>query len=139
MLDASKYLEAQEGIYEVALQEIKQGKKVTHWMWFIFPTIANRFAQTDYNIKYALNSIDEVIEYYNHPILGKRLIEITIALEQLPEQNIENIFPKKDVKKLIACMTLFMQLPNTNPIFFKVINKYLNSQIDKPTLELLKT
>ena len=74
--DLSRFLEAQQCNYDKALGEIQQGEKQSHWMWFIFPQIIG-FGFTDFNIFYTIKNIEEARDYYNHPILGKRLIEIS--------------------------------------------------------------
>lgn len=133
-----RFVLAQESTYNQALIEIKNGKKETHWIWFIFPTIANRFAATDYNIKYAITNLEEAIQYYKHPILGKRLIEITTELYKLQEKTIEDIFPKPDIKKVKSCMTLFSLVPNSNPVFKSVLDKFYNGETDVLTIGFLK-
>lgn len=133
-----RFIIAQKEQYEKALFEIKNGRKETHWIWYIFPTIKNRFADTDFNIKYAISNLDEAILYYNHPILGNRLIEITTELYKLNDKTIENIFPKPDIKKVKSCMTLFNMVPNSNPVFLSILNKYFNSENDDLTIEILK-
>ncbi len=134
-MDFEKYLKTQEVNYSIALSEIKSGKKKSHWIWYIFPTIANRFINSEYNIKYAIQNKEEAIEYLNHEILGKRLIEITTELANLPTNKIEDIFPKPDIKKVKACMTLFQQISDNNEVFSKVLEKYFNNQRDENTLK----
>lgn len=133
-----RFVLAQESTYPQALIEIKNGKKETHWIWYIFPTIAKRFANTEYNIKYSILNIEEAIQYYNHPILGKRLIEITTVLYKLQDKSIEDIFPKPDIKKVKSCMTLFSMVQNANPVFKLVLDKFFNGETDFRTLEFLK-
>ncbi len=132
-----KYLQAQENTYLQALSEIKAGKKQSHWIWFIFPTIASRFAPTEYNIKYALQNKQEAIDYLNHPILGQRLIEITTELFKSPTTNIQDIFPKPDIKKIKACMTLFYKIAPEIDMFQKVIIKYYLAEFDQTTIQLV--
>lgn len=134
-MDFEKYIKAQEENYSKALSEIKSGKKKSHWIWFIFPTIANRFINSEFNIKYAIQNKQEAIEYLNHEILGKRLIEITTELANLPSNKIEDIFPKPDIKKVKASMTLFEHISNNEDVFSKVLEKYFNNQRDEITLK----
>lgn len=136
-MDFEKYLTAQENTYQIALSEIKAGKKQTHWIWFIFPTIANRFAPTEYNIKYALQNKQKAIDYLNHPILGPRLIEITTELYNSTKENTQDIFPKPDIKKIKACITLFYKISPEIDIFSKVIKKYYLDEFDEMTINLL--
>lgn len=132
----NRYVSAQEDTYNEALAEIKNGKKVSHWMWFIFPQIAG-LGFTDYNVFYAINNLKEANEYLNHPVLGKRLIEISNALLNIEGKTAVEIFGKPDERKLKSCMTLFNLLDYPNPIFQEVLNKYFQGAADEKTLELL--
>lgn len=132
----SRFLEAQQSTYETALSEIQQGKKQSHWMWFIFPQIIG-LGFTDYNIFYAIKNMDEAQAYYNHPILGKRLIEISEAMLAIQNKTALEILGKPDTRKLKSCMTLFTQLPNASPVFQQVLNKFYNGELDKKTLDIL--
>lgn len=132
----NRFLNAQQNTYQQALAEIKNGQKESHWMWFIFPQIAG-LGFTDYNIFYAIKNIEEAQAYYNHPILGKRLIEISAAIQLVQNKTALEILGKPDTRKLKSCMTLFNQLPYANPIFQKVLNKYYQGKQDERTLEIL--
>ncbi|MNG08316.1 hypothetical protein D3C84_916640 [compost metagenome] len=105
-------------------------------MWFIFPQIAG-LGFTDYNVFYAINNLKEANEYLNHPVLGKRLIEISNALLNIEGKTAVEIFGKPDERKLKSCMTLFNLLDYPNPIFQEVLNKYFQGAADEKTLELL--
>ncbi|MBK0369842.1 DUF1810 domain-containing protein [Flavobacterium agrisoli] len=134
----NRFLQAQTNTYATALEEIQNGQKQSHWMWFIFPQIAG-LGFTDYNIFYAIKNIKDAQAYYNHPILGKRLIEISEAILQVQNKTALEILGKPDSRKLKSCMTLFLQLPNAAPIFQKVLDKYYNAAQDEKTIEILKT
>lgn len=133
----NRFLEAQETKFNDALSEIKNGKKRTHWMWFIFPQITG-LGFTDFNIYYAIQNKEEAIQYLNHPILGKRLIEITKAVAEINGKTALEIFGKPDERKLKSCMTLFSILNNPNPIFQQVLDKYYKGMEDENTLQLIK-
>lgn len=132
----NRFLEAQESTYKEALAEIKNGKKESHWMWFIFPQIAG-LGFTDFNIFYAIQNKEEATQYINHPILGKRLIEITKAILGIKGKTALEILGKPDERKLKSCMTLFSTLANPNPVFQKVLDKYFQGNTDQKTLEIL--
>lgn len=133
----NRFLEAQQTKFNDALSEIKNGKKRTHWMWFIFPQIAG-LGFTDFNIYYAIQNKEEATQYLNHPILGKRLIEITKAVAEINGKTALEIFGKPDERKLKSCMTLFNILNNPNPIFQQVLDKYYKGLQDENTLQLVK-
>src|SRR5687768_7508760 len=109
-----RFITAQQNDYPAALAEIKQGRKRSHWMWYIFPQIAGLgFSET--SRYYALKNIAEAQEYLNHPILGSRLIEICTVLLKLPTNNATHVFGSPDDLKLRSCITLFAVLQHTNP------------------------
>lgn len=136
MYTLNRFLEAQESKYQDALNEIQQGKKQTHWMWYIFPQIKG-LGSTDYNIFYGIENIEEAQKYYNHPILGKRLIEITQALLQIKNKTALEIMGTPDDRKLKSCMTLFSLLSHPNKVFQEVLDKYFDGEQDLKTIEML--
>jgi uncharacterized protein (DUF1810 family) len=133
----NRFLEAQETKYNDALYEIKNGKKLTHWMWYIFPQIAG-LGFTDFNVFYAIQNKEEATQYLNHPVLGKRLLEITKVLVEINGKTALEIFGKPDERKLKSSMTLFSILNNPNPIFQQALDKYYNGMKDENTLQLIK-
>ena len=134
MNDLKRFLEAQENDYETALAEIKRGRKQSHWMWYIFPQIAGLgFSST--SKFYVIKDRAEAESYLAHPILGKRLIEISNALLEVEGKTANQIFGSPDDVKLKSSMTLFGALENTNPVFRKVLDKYFNGAKDQRTLE----
>lgn len=134
----NRYLEAQQNNYPKALAEIKNGKKQSHWMWFIFPQIAG-LGFTDYNIFYAIINIEEATQYLNHPILGQRLIEMSKELLKIENKTALEIMGKPDTKKLKSCMTLFSLLPNTDSVFKSVLDKFYKGETDDKTISILKS
>ncbi len=134
--DLTRFLDAQKNDYETALNEIKAGKKRSHWMWYIFPQIAGLgFSET--SKYYAIKDIDEASQYLNHEILGKRLKEICIELLNLEEDNAFTIFGSPDYLKLKSSMTLFEQTETDSDIYQKVLDKFFEGQTDHKTIELL--
>jgi uncharacterized protein (DUF1810 family) len=133
----TRFTEAQEYIYDQALSEIKEGKKQSHWMWFIFPQIAG-LGYSETTRFYAIINKSEAKEFLEHPILGTRLREITNELLNLDQNDAKAIFGKPDDKKLQSCMTLFSQVSDQNDPFHKVLDKFFNGQADQRTLEILE-
>ena len=132
-----RFLDAQEKDYQIALSEIKNGKKQSHWMWYIFPQITGLgFSET--SKFYAIKNIHEAREFLKHPALGSRLIEICNELLNLETNDAHTIFGSPDDLKLHSSMTLFSSLQNANPIFQKVLDKYFGGKKDSKTLEILK-
>ena len=132
-----RYLSAQENVYRQALEEIRSGRKASHWMWFVFPQIRG-LGFTDYNVYYGLKDFDEAKEYLGHPVLGKRLVEISQAVLNLQGKTALEIFGKPDERTLRSCMTLFSLIPTADPVFQKVLDKYYQGQIDEKTVAILE-
>jgi uncharacterized protein (DUF1810 family) len=131
-----RFIEAQEGSYNRALSEIKNGRKQSHWMWYIFPQIQGLgFSETA--MFYAITDIDEAEEYLKHPVLGSRLVEISKELLALPGNDPNKILGSPDDVKLQSSMTLFASLDNTNPVFQQVLDKFNNGAKDQKTLRIL--
>ena len=136
MNDLKRFLEAQETDFETALAEIGRGRKQSHWMWYIFPQIAGLgFSST--SKFYAIKDRDEAESYLAHPLLGKRLVEISNVLLEVEGKTANQIFGSPDDVKLKSSMTLFTALENTNPVFQSVLDKYFNGAKDRRTLELI--
>lgn len=131
-----RFLDAQAQAYARALSEIKTGRKTSHWMWFIFPQIKG-LGQSDIAKHYSIKNLDEATAYLNHPVLGKRLLEISNVLLEINGKTANQIFGNPDDLKLRSSMTLFANVKNTNPVFDEVLDKYFNAQPDKLTLQIL--
>ena len=131
-----RFIDAQEKDYDTAFAEISQGRKRSHWIWYIFPQIQGLgFSET--SKFYAIKNIDEAAEYLKHPILGERLIRICHALIKNPGDDANKIFGSPDDMKLKSSMTLFAALPGTDPVFQTVLDKFFNGTSDSKTIEIL--
>ena len=135
--DLTRFLTAQERVYETALSEIKSGRKGSHWMWYIFPQIAG-LGYSETSKRYAVKDQAEAEAYLQHPLLGSRLIEISKALQELEDNHATRIFGSPDDMKLKSSMTLFSILPGADPVFSQILAKYFNGIPDWVTLNLLK-
>jgi uncharacterized protein (DUF1810 family) len=136
-MSLQRFLDAQQRDYENALSEIKNGRKRSHWMWYIFPQIHGLgFSET--SRFYAIRNKNEAAEYLQHPVLGKRLIEISNALLDLDTNNATSVFGSPDDLKLKSSMTLFSSLSDTNPVFEKVLQKFFDGKKDDKTIAQLE-
>ena len=135
-IELTRFLDAQNMLYLKALSEIKDGLKQSHWMWFIFPQLQG-LGRSETAKFYAINNIDEAAAYLAHPVLGKHLIQISEALMNIEGRTANDIFGSPDHMKLRSSMTLFANVPDTDPIFEKIIGKYFNGLQDELTLHLL--
>ena len=136
MFDFGKFISAQENTYEKALEEIKRGKKRTHWMWFVFPQL-RELGMSDMANKYGIADLDEARAYLAHNELGARLTEISTELLKLEESNPEVIFGYIDAMKLKSSMTLFSLISEDDSVFHKVLQKFFKGQPDTKTIKLL--
>lgn len=131
-----RFFVAQEKTYTKALNEIKKGKKKTHWMWYIFPQIYG-LGQSDIAIKYELKSILEAKEYINNELLKNRLLEISNAIYEL-NKDIEDVLGYPDNYKFKSCMTLFYLVAPECDIFLKNLNRYFDGKLCEHTLEVFQ-
>lgn len=134
--DISRFIEAQRSSYQQALTEIKNGKKASHWIWYIFPQIKGlgRSAMSEY---YSIQDIDEAKAYLADAILSKRLIEICEVLLSLDTNDAVEVMGRPDDKKLKSSMTLFDAATDSLEIFQMVLDKYYNGKKDNLTLRIL--
>jgi uncharacterized protein (DUF1810 family) len=132
-----RFTDAQENSYPMALSEIQQGRKQSHWMWFIFPQIAG-LGFSEMSKFYAINDLTEARLYLEHPVLGTRLIEISKALLDVKGKTANQVFGSPDDMKLKSCMTLYSSLENADPVFESVLTKYFSGIKDEKTLQLMR-
>lgn len=132
-----RFLKAQERDYAIALSEIKKGKKQSHWMWYIFPQI-HGLGLSETSRFYAIKNRKEAADYLKDPVLGKRLIDICNELLKLENNDAHKIFGSPDDMKLHSSMTLFSSLPDTDPVFIKVLDKYFAGTKDDKTLQIIR-
>lgn len=136
MINLDRFITAQENYYERALSEIKNGKKHSHWMWYIFPQFKG-LGMSSTSVFYAINSREEAEAYLHHAVLGQRLIEISEALLLHKDKTATEIFGKPDDMKLKSCMTLFSLVTENDSVFQLVLKHYFDGKIDLRTKELL--
>ena len=134
MEQLDRFIKAQENTYLVALKEIKNGRKQSHWMWYIFPQIKG-LGMSETSRYYGIDGEEEAKAYLDNEILGSRLREITSELLKLNIDNPVDIFGTIDAMKLKSSMTLFDYVSD-DKIFSEVLNKYYNGEIDEKTILL---
>lgn len=130
-----RFLKAQEQSYSTALQEITLGQKRTHWIWYIFPQLTGlgRSANSQY---YGISGRGEAEAYLRHPVLGKRLREITAALLTHSDKPAEDILGGIDAKKVRSCLTLFNAI-SPSDIFSRALTAFYHGRPDHHTLNRL--
>ena len=127
-----RFVNAQENSYKVALKEIQNGKKNSHWMWFIFPQV-NGLGMSSISREYSIKNKQEAKDYLDHNILGNRLIEITSTLMKIEQKSARSIFGYPDDLKLKSSMTLFKIISPENKLFSDVLVKYFNGEVCEHT------
>ena len=131
-----RFLKAQETDFHTALNEITNGRKRTHWMWYIFPQIKG-LGFSDIANFYAIGDLNEAGTYLNHRVLGPRLVLITAETLKLENRTAYQIFGSPDNLKFHSCMTLFATVPGADPVFQQALNRYFNGLKDSKTLQIL--
>ena len=135
--DLERFIRAQETDYRTALTEIRNGRKRSHWMWYIFPQIAGLWFSSTSKY-YALKDLGEAKAYLDDETLGKRLMEISGALLNLEISDAAKIFGTPDDMKLRSSMTLFSRVKGADPVFQKVLDKFFGGLSDEKTVRLLR-
>ena len=136
-MELKRFLDAQNQVYLKALSEIKNGRKTSHWMWYVFPQLRG-LGSSEISDEYGISGVSEAISYLAHPVLGKHLIEISEALLQLDGFTAEEIFGYPDYLKLHSCMTLFAMVSDTDNIFNEVLKKYFDGIADERTVTAIR-
>lgn len=132
----ARFLDAQDGVYDQALAEIRNGRKRSHWMWFIFPQFAGLgFSPTSQH--YAITSISEARAYLEHPVLGARLVECAEAALSVHGRSAREIFGSPDDLKLRSCATLFASVSPESSVFQRVLDRFFDGAVDQKTIALV--
>ncbi|WP_293675900.1 DUF1810 domain-containing protein [uncultured Phenylobacterium sp.] len=138
-----RFQDAQDGrdgnvtIYERALEELRGGRKQTHWMWFVFPQLAG-LGESFMAKKFGIQSLDEARAYLAHPVLGPRLHASVAALNGLEDRTAQDIFGSPDDLKLQSCLTLFARAADDNAGFLEALGKYYGGDVDHQSIQMLE-
>lgn len=130
-----RFLDAQAGVYETALDELHAGQKRSHWMWFIFPQIVG-LGQSETSRYFAISGYDEAKAYLAHPVLGPRL---TACCQAAAESGVEpeTLLGFPDCLKLRSCATLFAAVAGRHSVFQLVLDRLYDGRPDPETLRRL--
>ncbi len=131
-----RFIEAQDRVYDSVLDELALGEKTTHWMWFVFPQL-KALGRSPMAKHFGIESLDEASAYFQHPILGKRLVECTQMLLKPSNTDVFEIFGSPDDLKFRSCMTLFKQAAPEEPVFPRALDRFFHGKPDEVTLGLL--
>jgi uncharacterized protein (DUF1810 family) len=131
-----RFIEAQTSVYDTALRELAQGRKQSHWMWFIFPQHVG-LGHSPTAIRFGISGLDEAHAYLAHPLLGDRLVQCTRTINAVRNRTAHEIFGSPDDLKLRSSMTLFRETANEPEPFRTAIERYFSGEADAWTLKLL--
>jgi len=136
--DLRRFVDAQAGVYEQALAEIRGGRKRSHWMWFIVPQVEG-LGSSSMARRYAIRSLAEARAYLEHPLLGPRLVECAEAALGVEGRSAYEIFSSPDDMKLRSSATLFANVSPPDSPFSQVLDRYFKGEPDGETLRILKS
>ena len=133
--DLDRVLVAQEPVIDAVRDELRLGRKASHWMWFVFPQLAGlgRSAMAQH---YAIGSVEEARAFLDHPVLGSRLVECVELVLAVEGRTAHDIFGSPDDMKLRSCLTLFDAI-DRNGVFARALERYFEGKPDRATLDLL--
>jgi len=134
--DLERFVEAQVPVYERVRSELREGRKLSHWMWFVFPQIEG-LGSSAMARRFAIGSREEAQAYLAHPVLGPRLRECTRLVNLVEGSTIAQIFGSPDDMKFRSSMTLFARVAPQIPVFGEALDKYFEGKPDSLTLERL--
>jgi uncharacterized protein (DUF1810 family) len=125
--DLQRFVAAQDGVYEAAREELRAGRKRSHWMWFVFPQGAGLGASAMAQL-YAIGSLVEARAYLAHPLLGPRLRECAELVNHIEGRTLLEIFGDPDRLKFCSSMSLFARAAPGDPAFTRALDKYCDGQ-----------
>jgi uncharacterized protein (DUF1810 family) len=136
--DLERFVKAQDGVYDVALGELRAGQKRSHWMWFVFPQFAGLGSSPTAQV-YAIGSLEEARAYLAHPVLGPRLVACVEAVNAVDDRSAGGIFGYPDELKFRSSLTLFLlaAAPEAKAPFQRALDKYFGGEGDNFTLNEL--
>ena len=135
-MNLQRFERAQNGVYDTALKEIRNGDKRSHWMWFVFPQLRG-LGKSEMATFYGIADLNEAKAYLTHPVLGARLLECCEAVLLNKNKTAHEIFGGIDAKKLRSSMTLFLVASDKNAVFQEVLDRFYGGKKDGATLKIL--
>ena len=134
-----RFVVAQESVYPAVEAELRNGRKRTHWMWFVFPQLrglgSSERAQT-----YGIASLGEAQAYLAHPLLGRRLRACTVLVLAVRDRSLHEIFGSPDDAKFRSSMSLFALASSAgDSVFHTALERYCDGKLDEATVALLSS
>lgn len=134
--DLKRFADAQAGVIDGVIDELRAGRKRSHWMWFVFPQLLG-LGRSEMARRYAIASLDEARAYLAHPVLGPRLRECSERVLAVDGRTVHEIFGAPDDQKFWSSMTLFALADPSAAVFRSCLEKYFAGQSDQATLSLI--
>jgi len=134
--DLARFVTAQEPVIEQVYRELRAGRKQSHWMWFVFPQLMG-LGRSPMAQRYAIGSLSEAKAYLDHPVLGRRLIELTEIVNRVTDRSVQEIFGSPDDMKFHSSMTLFAAASPETSAFAAALDRYFAGKPDRATMERL--
>jgi uncharacterized protein (DUF1810 family) len=131
-----RFIDAQGGVYDAVLAELRNGAKRSHWIWFVFPQLRD-LGRSPTALHYGISSLDEARAYLAHDVLGPRLRQCARLVADIDGRSIEDVFGWPDNLKVRSSMTLFAHATEDNGDFLAVLDKFYDGQEDAATVDLL--
>jgi uncharacterized protein (DUF1810 family) len=133
LFDLQRFVDAQRAQVDDVRDELARGRKVTHWMWYVFPQLAG-LGHSPMAQRYALSGPEEARAYLDHPVLGPRLLGHVEQLLALQGRSAREIFGWPDVAKLQSCLTLFALARPAEARFQQALDRYYDGARDPATV-----
>ncbi|BBZ39661.1 DUF1810 domain-containing protein [Mycobacterium conspicuum] len=134
--ELQRFVDAQAPVYRGVVEELRAGRKRSHWMWFVFPQLLG-LGGSPMAVRYGISSLEEARAYLGHELLGPRLRECTRLVNQVQGRSVQEIFGSPDDLKLCSSMTLFARATDDNQDFLALLDKYYDGNQDQLTLARL--
>ena len=132
--DLQRFVDAQEPVYDAVISELTDGRKRSHWIWFVFPQLRG-LGSSPTAVRYGISSREEAVAYLAHEVLGPRLRECTRLVAQIDGRSVEEIFGWPDYLKVRSSMTLFARSTDDNADFVAVLEMFYGGEQDPVTVE----
>ena len=134
--DLKRFVDAQSPVYRTVVEELRGGRKLSHWMWFVFPQLRG-LGGSPMAVRYGISSLEEARAYLQHDVLGPRLRECAQLVDEVQGRSINEIFGSPDDLKLCSSMTLFASATEDNEDFLTLLTRYYHGEHDPVTLAQL--
>jgi uncharacterized protein (DUF1810 family) len=134
--ELQRFVDAQDGVIDSVIAELRAGRKRSHWMWFVFPQMLG-LGRSEMARRYAIASLDEARAYLAHPLLGARLRACSELVSKVEGRTVHEIFGAPDDQKFWSSMTLFAKADPSVAVFDACLQKYFAGGSDPGTLALI--